>query len=88
MRVDMTAAWRELEAHVPVKLGVIRNESHFKAMTEFVYELLDEIGDRESHPLAGLLEVVTLFVRDYEDRHVEIPEGEPGYRAAFPDGSA
>ena len=74
---DMTPAWRELEARAPVKLGAIRNERHFKAMTEFMNELLDEIGDRESHPLAGLLEVVTMFVRDYEERHVEIPEASP-----------
>lgn len=27
-------------------------------------------GDRESHPLAGLLDVVTMFVRDYETHEV------------------
>lgn len=46
-------------------------------MTEFMNGLLDEIGDRESHPLAGLLDVVTMFVRDYDEREVEIPEASP-----------
>ena len=80
---DMTPAWRELEARAPVKLGTIRNERHFKAMTEFMNELLDKIGDRESHPLAGLLDVVTMFVRDYEDRNVEIPEATPAVVLRF-----
>lgn len=76
--VDAVApAWRELEARAPVKLTMIRSERHYKAMTEFMNDLLDAVGDRESHPLAGLLEVVTLFVRDYEERHVEIPHANP-----------
>lgn len=68
---------QELEARAPVKLTTIRSERHYKAMTEFMNELLDNIGDRESQPLAGLLDVVTMFVRDYEERHVEIPEASP-----------
>jgi HTH-type transcriptional regulator/antitoxin HigA len=77
-KVDAVApAWRELEARAPVKLATIRGERHYKAMTEFMNDLLDTVGDRESHPLAGLLEVVTLFVRDYEERHVEIPDASP-----------
>lgn len=74
---EMAPAWRELEARAPVKLCTIRSERHYKAMTEFMNELLDEIGDKESHPLAGLLDIVTMFVRDYEERHVEIPEARP-----------
>lgn len=74
---EMTPAWKELEARAPVKLSAIRTERHYKAMTEFMNELLDEIGDRGSHPLAGLLDVVTMFVRDYEEREVEIPEASP-----------
>src|SRR5690242_5675494 len=46
-------------------------------MTEFMNELLDEIGERESHPLMGLLDVVTMFVGDYENKNVKIPEASP-----------
>ncbi|GFE85208.1 helix-turn-helix domain-containing protein [Steroidobacter agaridevorans] len=74
---EMTPAWKELEARAPVKLSAIRSQRHYKAMTEFMNELLDEIGDRESHPLAGLIDVVTMFVRDYEEREVEIPQASP-----------
>jgi len=74
---DVVPAWQELEACAPVKLTAIRSERHYKAMTEFMNQLLDKVGDRESHPLAGLLDVVTMFVRDYEERHVEIPDAGP-----------
>jgi len=74
---EVAPAWRELEARAPVKLSTIRSERHYKAMTEFMNKLLDKIGDRETHPLAGLLDVVTMFVRDYEERHVELPEASP-----------
>jgi HTH-type transcriptional regulator / antitoxin HigA len=74
---EVAPAWRELEARAPVKLAAIRSERHYKAMTEFMNELLDEIGERESHPLMGLLDIVTLFVGDYEDKHVKIPEASP-----------
>ncbi len=59
---DVVPAWRELEARAPVKLCSIHTERHHKAMREFMNKLLDEIGDQESHPLMGLLDVVTLFV--------------------------
>jgi HTH-type transcriptional regulator/antitoxin HigA len=74
---EVVPAWQELEARAPVKLTAIRSERHYKAMTEFMNKLLDKVGDRESHPLAGLLDVVTMFVRDYEERHVEIPDAGP-----------
>lgn len=69
--------WQELEARLPVKLDTIRNERHFKAMTVFMNELLKEIGDRKSYHLMGLLDVVAMFVRDYEERNVEISETSP-----------
>jgi HTH-type transcriptional regulator/antitoxin HigA len=46
-------------------------------MIDFMNELLDKIGDREMHPLMGLLDIVTVFVRDYEVRNVEIPDAKP-----------
>lgn len=74
---QITPAWKELEARSSVKLSAIRGEQHYKAMHELMNELLDVIGDRASHPLAGLLDVVTMFVLDYEERHVEIPDASP-----------
>lgn len=46
-------------------------------MTDLLNELVDEIGDRESHALMGLLDIVSNFVRDYEERGMEFPDPEP-----------
>ena len=73
----LTPAWREVESRSPVSLSAIQTERHYRAMIKFMNKLLDKIGDQESHPLIGLLDVVTAFVRDYEGRNVEIPNAEP-----------
>lgn len=73
----LTPAWQELEIRSPVKLRVIENERHYRAMVDFMNELVDEIGDRKTHPLMGLLDIVTSFVHDHEERNVEIPDAEP-----------
>jgi HTH-type transcriptional regulator / antitoxin HigA len=72
-----TPAWRELETRTPVKLCAIDNERHYRAMVDFMNELVDEIGDRKTHPLMGMLDIVTSFVRDYDERNVEIPDAKP-----------
>ena len=46
-------------------------------MVNLLNELVDEIGDRESHALMGLLDIVSHFVHDYEKRNIEFPNPEP-----------
>ena len=37
--------------------------------------LIDEVGENESHPLASLMEVLGVLIEKYEDEHVlEITE--------------
>lgn len=71
------SAWRTLELRCPVKLCAIASERHYKAMTDFMNELLDEVGDNRSHSLTGLLDAVTSFVRDYEEEHMDDPKPPP-----------
>jgi HTH-type transcriptional regulator/antitoxin HigA len=73
----LTPAWCELETLTPVKLRSIENERHYRAMVNFMNKLLDKVGDRETHPLIGLLDIVTGFVHDYEERNVGIPDSSP-----------
>jgi HTH-type transcriptional regulator/antitoxin HigA len=76
--IDVLApAWRELQTRAPVKLRAIESERHYRAMVDFMNKLLDEVGDRETHALMGLLDVVSVFVRDYEERNVAMPDAEP-----------
>ncbi len=70
-------AWHELQSRTPVKLHPVENEHHYRAMVNLINKLIEQIGDRESHYLMDLLDIATLFVRDYEERNIEIPEAEP-----------
>jgi HTH-type transcriptional regulator/antitoxin HigA len=73
----LAPAWRELATRAPVKLSAVQSERHYRAMVAFMNKLLDTIGDRENHPLMGLLDIVTIFVRDYEGRNVDMPNAKP-----------
>ncbi|MCA0452350.1 MAG: hypothetical protein LCI00_00020 [Chloroflexi bacterium] len=33
-------------------------------------QLIDEVGEDESHPLASLMEVIGVLIEKYEDEHV------------------
>jgi HTH-type transcriptional regulator/antitoxin HigA len=79
----LTPTWRELESQTHVKLRAIESERHYRAMISFMNDLLDMVGDRETHPLMGLLDVVTAFVHDYEERNVEIPDATPAVVLGF-----
>jgi len=70
-------AWRDFQTRTPVKLRTVDSERHYRAMANLMNTLVDEIGDRETHSLMGLLNSVTFFVRDYEERNIEIPDSEP-----------
>ena len=70
----LAGAWREFQAWAPVKLGMVQDDRHYDAMVDFLNNLIDEIGDREAHPLMGLLDIVGCFVREYEESYMDIPE--------------
>lgn len=70
----LAGAWREFQKRSPVKLRAVQDGRHYDAMVDFLNALIDDIGDCESHPLVGLLEIVSGFVREYEDFSLDIPE--------------
>jgi HTH-type transcriptional regulator/antitoxin HigA len=70
-------AWRELQSRSRVKLRTIEIERHYRAMVRFMNQLVDKVGNREDHPLSGLLDIVSAFTRDYEERNVAIPDADP-----------
>jgi HTH-type transcriptional regulator / antitoxin HigA len=70
----LTGAWREFQTWAPVKLGMVQDDRHYDAMVDFLNNLVDEIGDRENHPLMGLLDIVGCFVREYEESNADLPE--------------
>ena len=73
----LAQAWHEFQSQAPVKLRAVENKHRYRTMVDLMNRLVDKIGDREAHPLMGLLDIVTFFVRDYEERNIKIPEAEP-----------
>jgi hypothetical protein len=64
----MAPAWEKLTALTPAKLQAIESERHYRRMVKLMNELLDYIGDDETHSLIGLLDIVTMLVHNYEER--------------------
>ncbi len=42
----------------------------YEQLVAFLDELIDEVGEDETHPLASLMDVIGTLVEKYEDEHV------------------
>jgi len=51
-------------------LYVPHNDAEYEKLVTLLDELVDEVGEDESHPLASLIEVVGVLVEKYEDENV------------------
>ena len=58
-------------------LRPIRNEADYDHTVEFMNMLLDVVGDDEDHPMAGLLELVSDLVSNYDEVQNAIEPSEP-----------
>ncbi|MHA3054553.1 transcriptional regulator [Acinetobacter sp. ANC 4633] len=59
------------------------NEDDFNALVEALDELLDIVGDDETHPLMGLVHQLGDIVSDYENEHLPMPKGDGRTALAF-----
>lgn len=62
----ITQGWKELS---PV-LRVPRTEREYDELVAFLDQLVDVVGEDESHPLAGLMDVVGSLIESYESANV------------------
>ena len=60
------AHWPELSQSVFVP----HTETEHQRLVALLDELVDEVGNDESHPLASLMEVIGLLIEKYEDEQV------------------
>ena len=60
------AHWPELSQSVFVP----HTEKEYQRLVVLLDQLVDEVGNDESHPLASLMEVVGLLIEKYEDEQV------------------
>jgi HTH-type transcriptional regulator/antitoxin HigA len=52
-------------------VAVPRSEADYLRLSATLDELLDIVGEDESHPLASLMDVIGTLVEAYEAEHVE-----------------
>jgi HTH-type transcriptional regulator/antitoxin HigA len=53
-------------------LRPIRSEDEYDRTVMLMNSLLDVVGDQEDHPLAGLLDLVSELVEDFDMKHYAI----------------
>jgi HTH-type transcriptional regulator / antitoxin HigA len=51
-------------------LYVPHNDAEYERLVGVLDQLIDEIGNDETHPLASLMEVIGVLIEKYEDEHI------------------
>jgi len=51
-------------------LYVPHNEAEYERLVEVLDQLVDQVGEDETHPLASLMEIIGVLIERYEDEHV------------------
>lgn len=57
--------------------SVPRMKADYNRLVEFLDDLIDRVGEDESHPLASLAETVGTLIEAYEDRATTEEKGDP-----------
>lgn len=60
------SAWSSLSGDVFVP----HTEAEYERIVALLDQLIDEVGEDEGHPLASLMEVLSVLVERYEAEHV------------------
>lgn len=68
---QLVQAWDELQSLAPLR--VIRSEQEYDRAIEVLNELLDTVGDDETHPLYELLDTLSTLIQNYEESHFPPP---------------
>src|SRR5215471_15299533 len=69
---ETQAAYRRLRRFVP--LGVLRSERDYRKAVAILDEIIDKVGQDETHPLADLAEALAMFIHSYEETHAKSRE--------------
>ncbi len=69
---EANAEYRRIRRHIP--LGPLRTEAEYRRAVAVLDEIVDEIGEQESHPLADLAETLALAIAAYEEVHVLVQD--------------
>lgn len=58
--------WSNLEN----TLFVPHTEQEYERLVAFLDDLIDEVGEDETHPLASLMEIVGILIEHYENANI------------------
>jgi len=58
-------------------LSVPHTEVEYDNLSAFLDQLIDDIGNDESHPLAALMDTVGTLIEAYDEEHFPFSEGNP-----------
>src|SRR5216684_849963 len=72
---DANKEYRKIRAAIP--LGVLRSKKEYQKAVQTLDDILDEIGEEETHPLAELVDALSVFIENYENTHLDIPQASP-----------
>lgn len=56
---------------------VPHSETEYQQAVVLLNQLIDEVGEDESHPLASLMETVGALIENYESQHIPEPSSDP-----------
>jgi HTH-type transcriptional regulator/antitoxin HigA len=58
-------------------LSVPHNEKEYKRLVSLLDDVIDEVGNDESHPLASFMETLGSLIEMYENQNIPETEGNP-----------
>lgn len=81
MKHEIISTGQLLKTWMPFRdalgFSTIRTARDYKRTSAVMDQLLDEIGEDESHPLAEVMDYLSNQVEAYEADHVKIPDAPP-----------
>ncbi|MBM3202938.1 hypothetical protein FJZ55_03400 [Candidatus Woesearchaeota archaeon] len=63
---QLTPVWCDFSKFV----HVLHDDEDYQQAVELLDDLIDIVGENESHPLASLMELVGVLVKQYEDSYI------------------
>ncbi len=71
LTAELASNWSQIEPYFRIE-----DDGDYKRAVDLLNQLLDEIGDDESHPMYAFMDTLGLLVENYEDEHYPMPEAD------------
>ena len=70
---EIAKVWPDIQ---PI-FSVPHNKKDYNKLVNFLDSLIDEVGNKENHPLSSLMETIGTLIETYESQYVNEIEGDP-----------